>query len=483
MADSFLFYDLETSGFDPRQARIVQFAAQRTDLDLKPIGDPINVLIKLTPDVLPEPDAVLVTGITPQMTIAEGLTEFEFLNLFYAEAVKPGTIFTGFNSVRFDDEFMRFINYRNFYDAYEWQWADNNSRWDVLDAVRMTRALKPDGIKWPFAPDGKPANRLEYLTSINKLSHESAHDAMSDVHATISVAKLIRDNQPALFDHLVSIRKKAHVKDIVDSGKPFMYTSGRYPSEFLHTTVSILIGRHADRDYALVYDLRHDPEPFINMSIEELIDAWKYTKDPEAIRLPVKTLKYNRCPAIVPGVVQDETTLERLQLDRNQIAVNMAKLSKSGKQFSSNLFEAVERMDEARAKDQTSLVDNQLTVDARLYDGFIDGADKQSMRAVRVADPTELSGFAGKFKDGRLKNLLPLYKSRNFPKALDSKERTAWDDYCSLRLTEGGAESRLAKYFGRLEELSVERTSGQDQYLLEELKLYGESIIPESEAG
>jgi exodeoxyribonuclease-1 len=301
MADTCYFYDLETTGFDPRGGRIMQFAGQRTDLQLNVIGEPINELIKLSPDILPEPGAVMITGITPQMTIADGLTEAEFLKLFYKEAVKPGTIFVGFNSIRFDDEFMRFLHYRNFYDAYEWQWANGCSRWDILDVVRAARALRPDGIKWPFSPEGKPTNSLGYLTTLNKLSHEAAHDALSDVHATIAVAQLVRAKQPKLFDHLLSVRKKDKVREIVENGKPFMYTSGRYSSQFLHTTAAILLGRHADRDYALVYDLRAEPAQFLDMTVDELIEVWKYNKDPEALRLPVKTLKYNRCPAVVPG--------------------------------------------------------------------------------------------------------------------------------------------------------------------------------------
>ena len=161
---TFLFYDLETSGINPRQSRIMQFAGQRTTLDFKPVGEPFNFLIKLNDDVLPDPDAILITGITPQRTIAEGISESEFTEIFNTKISTPGTIFVGFNNLRFDDEFIRFINYRNYYDAYTWQWQDGRSRWDILDMVRMTRALRPDGIEWPFAPDGRPANRLEYLT-------------------------------------------------------------------------------------------------------------------------------------------------------------------------------------------------------------------------------------------------------------------------------------------------------------------------------
>jgi exodeoxyribonuclease-1 len=183
MAASYFFYDLETTGFDPKEARIMQFAGQRTDANLRAIGEPVNVLVKLTPDILPSPDAIFVTGITPQQTIIDGLTEAEFLNFFYTEVVAPDTTFLGFNSVRFDDEFMRYLHYRNYYDPYEWQWQQGCSRWDILDLVRMTRALRPDGIEWPLTPEGKPTNRLELLTKANGLGHEQAHDALSETNS------------------------------------------------------------------------------------------------------------------------------------------------------------------------------------------------------------------------------------------------------------------------------------------------------------
>jgi exodeoxyribonuclease-1 len=173
----------------------MQFAGQRTDLSLKPIGKPDNFLIKLTEDILPDPEAVLVHGITPQRALAEGITEAEAVKYLTAQVFVPDTIAVGFNNIRFDDEFIRFLFWRNFTDAYEWHYKDARSRWDLLDMVRMTRALRPEGINWPFAPDGAPSNRLELLTSVNKLDHIDAHDALSDVRASISIARLIRNKQ------------------------------------------------------------------------------------------------------------------------------------------------------------------------------------------------------------------------------------------------------------------------------------------------
>lgn len=477
MATSFFFYDLETSGFNPRSARIMQFGGQRTDMDLKPIGDPVNILIKLTPDVLPSPDAVLVTGITPQQTLADGITEVEFLKFFFDEVVQRDTIFVGFNSVRFDDEFMRFLFYRNFYDAYEWQWKDGCSRWDLLDVVRMTRALRPKGIEWPFAPDGKPTNRLEYLTSVNKLPHSDAHDALGDVLATIELAKLIQKKHPDLFKWLLEIRDKRAVAKVVESVNPFVYTSGKYGSEYFHTTVAVQLARHPEQGAALVYDLRFDPTPYLKMSVDELAQAWQFTKDPDAARLPVKTLKYNRCPAIAPlGVIKDQAVQDRLGLGLPTVTKHLEVIRKNQESFSKKILQAKAQMDEKQEKAQIDLVDNELTVDARLYDAFIADTDKSVMRAVRGASPDELASITSSLKDERLKNLLPLYKSRNYPATLSAEERQGWDDFCRYKLTKG--DNNLQRYFTRLEELAADKPTKQQQYILEELKLYGESIIP-----
>ncbi|MEO7364648.1 MAG: exodeoxyribonuclease I [Candidatus Saccharimonadales bacterium] len=478
MAASFFFYDLETSGINSRSARIMQFAGQRTDTNLNPIGEPVNSLIRLTPDVVPEPDAIMITGITPQQTLTDGYTEAEFLRYFYDEVVQPDTIFVGFNSVRFDDEFMRFLHYRNFYDPYEWQWQNGCSRWDILDVVRMTRALRPDGIEWPFAPDGKPANRLEFLTKVNKLDHTHAHDALSDVVATIAVAKLVKDKQPKLFEHLLNYRGKKAVAELIERREPFVYTTGKYPSANLHTSVALWLGRNPNQRDELVYDLRHDPTPFLAMSVEQLSEAWKYTKEPDVLRLPIKTMKTNHCPAVAPlGVIKDPETQSRINLTLETVSKHLALLKAKQPEFTSKLMEVIRRADTER--EQTYLLDNPQTVDERLYEKFFGNEDKQSMGRVRAARGEDLNVIDFDFADDRLRSLLPLYKARNFPQALSSEERQAWDEFCHLRVFEGGTSSRLAKFFARLTELAADdKLSDEKKYLLEELQLYGQSIVP-----
>jgi exodeoxyribonuclease-1 len=473
VANTLYFYDLETSGFNPAEARIMQFAGRRTDMGLKPIGEPDNFLLSMTEDTLPDPDAILITGITPQHTRAEGITEAEFLRIFQEKIAVPGTIFMGFNSIRFDDKFMQFLHYRNFYDPYEWQWQDNRGKWDLLDVVRMTRALRPAGIRWPYDSEGKPANRLELLASINKLDHANAHDALSDVQATIALAQLIRQKQPKLFDYLLKMRGKKEIATLTESGQSFLYTSGKYPGEYEKTTVVATLAKHPKRPGVLVYDLRQDPTPFLDMTPQQLATAWKWQKDPEVLRLPVKTMQYNHCPAIAPLGVLDEDSKNRLGIDLDLAAKHQKLLSET---FVSNVLKALETMDKQQ---QAQFFSGEHTVDAQMYDGFFGDEDKKIMRLVQAATPEELSELGDKPKDERLKELLPLYKARNFPKTLSSEERLAWDNFREARLLGGGEKSRLAKYFARIQELKQRPGLTESQgFLLEELELYGQSIVP-----
>ena len=466
---------------NPRRSRIMQFAGQRTDLNLKPVGKPYNILIKLADDILPDPDAVLITGITPQQTLAEGITETEFTKLFYEEIVKPETCFVGFNNIRFDDEFMRYLLYRNFRDPYAWQWKDGNSRWDILDVTRMTRALRPGGIEWPFDENGVCTNKLELMTKLNGLDHDKAHDALNDVLATIAVAKLIKDKQQKLFDYLFSIRNKQKVTKIVVGGQPFVYSTGRYPNEYLKTSVAINLGMHPTSQGALVYDLRYDPEPYLKMDVEELVEEWKYKPDREGIALPVKSLQFNRAPAVAPLGVLDKDSSERIQIDLDKIQMHAKKL-RQDPAFYKRISDAVDKMNIERDK----RIALNLTPDARpasvdeqLYDNFISNTDRNTSDKLAAAKPADVSDYADKFKDVRLKTLVPLYKARNFPNYLTNEEREEWERHREKMLLSGGAGGWLAGFSTRLNELSETVKDENKRFLLEELRLYAESIIPE----
>ena len=468
MAKTFFFYDLETSGLSARDARIMQFAGIRTDMDLNPVGEPYNVLVALNDDTLPSPEALMVTGITPQQTVDEGYTEAQFAQLLSEEIFTPDTIAVGFNNIRFDDEFVRHLFWRTFHDPYEWTWKDGRSRWDLLDVVRMTRALRPEGIVWPVV-DGKASNRLEFLTKENGIDHLKAHDALSDVEALIAVTQLIKSSQPQLYEYLLKMRDKNQIKQLVnlDDKKPFVYTSGRFDAQYQKTTVAfpLTTGKNGN---VIFYDLRYYPAAFIELSAkylqQKLFASWEERQKDTFVSVPVKELQYNRAPAVAPlGVLEQDDGWQKLQLSPEIIEKHKALLVASP-HFAENVRTAIE----GRAEFQKSI-----EPEAQLYDGFVGDGDRQRIEAVRNATERELVDFHPNFSDERLEPLLLHYKARNFPKTLSEDESRIWEAWRGQRVNQ-----QLPTFMSSLQTIAATVSDESKQFVLQELQLWAESIMP-----
>ncbi len=471
MAQTFFFYDLETSGLNPRQDRIMQFAGQRTDMNLEPIGEPYNLLVALNDDTLPSPDALMVTGITPQKTVEEGYSEAQFARMLSEEIFTPDTIAVGFNNIRFDDEFIRHLLWRNFHDPYEWSWKEGRSRWDLLDVVRLTRALRPEGIKWPLDDKGEPSNRLELITSANGIAHENAHDALADVIALIAVTKLIKQKQPQLYDYLLKMRDKKVVQQLVnvDDKKPFVYASGRYDKEFAKTTVAFPLTTSRNGG-VVVYDLRYDPTPFVELSTEELskkiFASWEDRQAEDFVKLPVKELQYNRCPAVAPlGVLEQGDGWQKISLDLATVQKHQNILL-DNPDFAEKLRTIFENKPAFK-----KLPDPE----AQLYDGFLNDRDRIRVEAVRNADERELADFHPEFQDERLTPLLLHYKARNFPRSLSEDDLAQWEAWRAQHL-----QAQLPQFMASLQRLAPTATDEQ-QFILQELQLWAESTLPVSD--
>ena len=447
----------------------MQFAGQRTDLDFKPLGEPVNVLVALNDDTLPAPEALMVTGITPQQTVADGYSEAQFAKLLTDEIFTPDTIVVGFNNIRFDDEFIRALLWRNFYDPYEWAWRDGRSRWDMLDVVRITRALRPDGIEWPVDDEGRETNRLELLTKANKIDHFKAHDAMSDVEALIAVTKLIKIKQPQLYEYLLNLRDKKEIAKLVnlDDKKPFVYTSGRYEGEYHKTTVAFPLTSAGNGNVA-VYDLRYDPTPFLKMSAKQLADILYANREArqqdDFVALPVKKLAYNKAPAVAPlGVLEQSDGWVRIGLDADIIAKHRDILL-SEPAFAENIrsiFEAEKEF--ARSPDP----------EANLYDGFLNDKDRLRVSKIPMMGGADLADYQPTFDDERLPELLLHYKARNFPRSLAEDESIKWETWRAEHINK-----QLPGFLASLQRLSQTVTDDSKQFVLQELQLWAESIVP-----
>ncbi|WP_373083342.1 exodeoxyribonuclease I [Zhongshania sp.] len=473
---TFYWHDYETWGANPARDRPVQFAGVRTDADLNIIDEPLMVFSRPSPDYLPHPEACLITGITPQQALQDGVSEAEFIAIVHAELSQPGTCGVGYNSIRFDDEVTRYTLYRNFFDPYAREWQNGNSRWDLIDVARLCRALRPDGIEWPVREDGTPSFRLEELSAANGLSHESAHDALSDVYATIDLAKLLKARQPKLFDYALSLRDKRTVAAMLDTVTqvPVLHVSGRLPASKFCSALMMPLALHPDnKNSVIVYDLSVDPQPLIDLSVEEIsARVFSATADlPEgAERIPLKEIHINRAPIVATAKLLDDTVCERLQLDMAQCRRNWQRIRKSG---------------DLKAKLQSLFGGRQFAEstdpDVMLYGGgFFGSEDRHMMDTVRSSDPEALAKQAFPFRDPRLPELLWRYRARNYPMTLSAAEREQWLAFCRQRLRQPEpGQLGFDAFRQRLGELALERSSSADTMILNELSEYADALEQE----
>ncbi|HLS84525.1 MAG TPA: exodeoxyribonuclease I [Arenimonas sp.] len=472
MADSFLWYDLETFGRDPRRSRIAQFAGIRTDTDLNQTGEPISLYCQPARDLLPSPEAALITGISPQRALAEGLREAEFFARVADELCQPRTCAVGYNSIRFDDEFVRFGLYRNFHDPYEREWRNGNSRWDLLDVLRLAEALRPEGLEWPLREDGAPSFKLEDLARANGVREGEAHEALSDVRALLGLARKFKAAQPKLWDYALAFRDKRKVAGLLDIATmtPVLHISSRYPARQHCAALVAPVARHPRIDSrVLVCGLDSDEalDALLSLSAEDIADRL-YTPAadlPEGEhRVPLKEVHTNKCPVLVPLAHLREQDFQRLGLDRELALARVERLRK-----------APGVADKVRQVFAGDVQREPADADAALYEGFPSEHDRRLFPQVRSAPLAELAEYGPRFDDPRYSELLFRYRARNWPDALDTKARERWDAYRRHRLAAGSelSEYDFDSYRGEIARLRETTPAGPGQALLDALEAWG----------
>ena len=474
--DTFYWHDYETWGADPRRDRPAQFAGQRTGLDLSPIGEPLVLFCRPADDVLPNPEACLITGITPQRAAADGIPEADFAAAIVRELGQPGTCGVGYNSIRFDDEVTRHLLYRNLQDPYAREWQNGNSRWDLIDTLRLAYALRPDGIDWPTGDDGLVSFRLERLSAANGIEHSGAHDALADVRATIALARLLRDRQPRLFDYALRLRDKRRVKELLAPREPLLHVSARYPAAQCCIAPVLPLMRHpVDANGMVVFDLRSDPQPLLDLDAGA-IRARLFTPAaelPEGVeRIPLKTVHVNRAPVLAPMTTLSAEAAERCSIDLARVYRHAATLKGAGPGLEAKLSAVHAGPDRPAETDP----------DLMLYcGGFFGPADRREMERVRSARPADLARGGFRFQDPRLPEMLLRYRARNWPETLDQDDRLAWEAFRHRRLTDaqGGGSLTLDTYRQALARLRVSCASDTGRLaILAELAEWAARIDP-----
>lgn len=475
---TFFWHDYETFGINPKFDRPAQFAGVRTDLDFNVIGEPVNIYCQPPTDTLPHPEACLLTGISPQHAAAEGLPEPEFITKILAELSEPNTISVGYNSLRFDDEVTRHTLFRNFHDPYEREWKNGCGRWDIIDLARATYALRPDGIQWPTNDDGVTAFKLEWLAKANNIQQDHAHDALSDVYATIGLAKLIRDKQPRLYDYVFNNRSKQAVQALIntDSKEPLVHVSSRFPAaQGCLSLVMPLMPHPQIKTQTIVYDLRYDPSVLALLDADDLRDRlFTPTADlPEDVeRIHLKAIHSNRCPFIASVKTLTDDTITRCQLDMNACR-------KHWKWLNDHLADIAPMIAKAFAEHEFTGSNDP---EQALYDGFISNADKSLSQQVRQMSAAELTAMSdsGKpaFQDNRLAEMLFRYRARYHPESLNDIEREEFQQWRHNRLAfapDGGLT--FEEYFVMIEHLR-NQLAGDERHeaMLEKLFSWGKQL-------
>jgi len=483
MADTtFFWHDYETFGRVPRRDRPAQFAGVRTDARLNEIGEPVMWHCQPAPDGLPDPESVLLTGILPQHALQHGLPEHAFAARIEAELAREGTVGVGYNSIRFDDEVTRHLFWRNLIDPYAREWQNGCGRWDLLDVVRCTWALRPEGIHWPTHASGelagRPSFKLEHLTAANGIGHEAAHDALSDVRATVALARLIQQQQPRLWDFCLKLRKKDAVLAEMGHGKPFVHLSGMYPVERGCMALVWPLAQHpTNKNEIIVWDLAHDPRELLGLDADTVRRRLfsKQSDLPEGERrLPIKTLHINKSPVVIGNLRTVEPVAGRWQFDLPLYLQHAEHAAALGRQLDPLWPQVFARPEPERAPD----------VDEDLYGGFIGPEDRRTLQRLRGLTPEQLAGKRVAFQDARLDELLFRYRARNFPATLDEAEQERWLQHRVARLHGGeGGGFTLAAFFERVDalaEAALENDDERGQAILEALVDYAEGIAPDN---
>lgn len=480
MTPTFYWHDYETFGIDPLHDRPSQFAGVRTDSELNIIEEPLVIFCRPADDYLPAPEACLITGITPQQAMQDGYPEAEFITMINSAFSLPGTCVVGYNSLRFDDEVTRNTLYRNLRDPYAREWQNGNSRWDLIDVVRLAYTLRPEGIEWPLKPDGSASFRLEDLARANGLEHGKAHDAMSDVTATLALARLIRERQPRLFEFALANKSKQAARKMLDTAtrKPVFHVSGKYPASQGSCALVAPVAEHlSNKNQVIVYDLREDPTELINASVEHIRERVFTAQSamPEGVRrFPLKSIQLNKCPVLAPATMLATLPPERLQgfdLNGEQMRRHLAILRQAGPDFNQRVAAAFEREYDTELKDP----------DEQIYaGGFLSPGDRAQLDRLLAMAPQQLGENECQFTDERLTEMLFRYRARNYPDTLSGEEMERWEQFREQRLTQPTKGwLSLAQYGSELQRLLAQPDITQQQrHILEELHLYGEAISP-----
>lgn len=386
-SDLFNFFDTETTGTSSSD-QILQFGSIKTDVDMNNVVGEYNIFCKMRPDVIPHPMATLTHKISIKDINEKGLSEIEFARK--VSDIMTENSFTcnlGYNTLKFDDQKIRELFFRNLMDPYSREWRNSNSRSDIFSLVKMINVIRPNVIEWFYGGDGKKSLRLEHLAKVNNVEQLHAHDALSDVEATIGIAKIIKDRAPDIYDFFLKLRKKDFVsKYCSPMGNPFLYVGKGAEYEYNYATVLLPLAiNHKNKNSVFCYDLRYDTS--LLYGDYETVNKRLYSRrdNPELERFPIMEVSINQSPVVCPLSKINDDVLERIRLDRTVLLDRVSAIlgQESGVDGVDSELEKINHFIELICENSSIGSDND-DFYARVYNRFYSNQEKNLLDGMHI---------------------------------------------------------------------------------------------------
>ena len=455
----YLFYDYETTGIDKRFDQIVQFAAIKTDSDFNEL-ERHNILCQMRNDIIPSPYAFGTTMIDIENLQENGLSEFEFSKKVNKILSGEGNqCITGYNSKEFDDKFSQFLFYRNLADPYFWAWGKGNKKLDVFDIMKMGYAFGRLGDMKFSEGSGEDSLRLEVLSKLNGLTHLKAHDALSDVVATIELLKLIKINNPNLIKYSEKLQDKSFARKLLSESPTFYNISSFYGYEKNFIGVHHIIGQHPTISNSIIsWDLEINPENILNKSASEIKEQMFAKKEDRLFDVGFSEIKLNQSPQVLKYSEKNDANKERAELcQKNLVLVLRHKLLLN--QISDEIFVF-----------EVPFLDS----DADLFAGnfFAEKKKDELNLSLSANNPTLFKN--NDFKSERFSEQLFRLKGRNFFEDLSEIEKVKYLEFVKTRVNYDETDKwRTIKMFNQeYKEIMDEDSSSEKKIILEKLNSY-----------
>lgn len=403
----FVIYDVETTGLRKRFDQILQFAAIRTDEDLN-IVEEVELRGRLLPNIVPAPKALHITGARLEdITNPSRPSHFELTCQIHDVLTRwSPAMFLGFNSIKFDEEFLRQAFYLCLKQPIYVTNLLGNTRGDVLKLARAAAVLHPDVLSAPIGEEGRRIFRLEELAKANNIDPGQGHDAMSDVRTTLALCRLIREGAPDLWSRFMRFANKSSASDFIRDEDAFaaFETIGGVVDFRCVTRIGV---SPTDQNAHFVLDLGHDVERLRTMCHPDLVAA---IRDERA----VWKLKVNASP-IMAQVWEVESHLADGLTEAD--IMGMAEGVREDADF-------LRRLNFAAAESEPVWPPSPY-VETQIYDAFINNADAARCVAFHQMSWEERLAEICNFQDLRLRRLAQRLIFFERPDLMDHGRRTA----------------------------------------------------------